>query len=454
MDPRRVIVKFEQVAEQTQGPVTRIIGLVKASHLLGLFDAADLDANPRSAKAGPVTQDIRESIENSPMIFPFKTKGVLVGASKYEALQRNRYELHFVEPQIEGILDGGHNMLAIGTQILASVIQDERDLRRIKTWADFKETWSERRAEINEMRDYLNFTVPLEILVPANQEDEEIVEEFRTSLLDICAARNNNVELTREARANKKGFYETIRKMLPPRISERVEWKTNEGGDVKVRDIIALSWIPLSLLDLPKELRVSPQNIYRNKGECTRLFDELMADPAVSRPQGGGPIHELHNVQISSAFRILADLPGLYDKIYLDFPEAYNKTGGSFGKINIVRIYEPGRRDKEDKNPKYIRTQPQSHFTNADSKYRYPDGLIMPLVYGLRALMEVRNGEIHWAVNPFDFLDRHFVEVVDAYRLVLDMSRFDPQKVGKNETSYKIAVSEYAKALMTMNKAA
>jgi len=71
----------------------------------------DLEANPRSAKAGAVTADIIESIQDTPETFPFKTKGVLVGASDYEPLQRHRYELRFENTKIEGILDGGHNML-------------------------------------------------------------------------------------------------------------------------------------------------------------------------------------------------------------------------------------------------------------------------------------------------------------------------------------------------------
>jgi hypothetical protein len=39
-------------------------------------------------------------------------------------------------------------------------------------------------------------------------------------------------------------------------------------------------------------------------------------------------------------------------------------------------------------------------------------------------------------------------EIAGAYKLVLGMSGFDPQKVGKNETSCKIALSEFEKALI------
>ena len=37
MQPNNVIIKFEQVAEQNQGPVTRLIGFVKAKYMLSLL---------------------------------------------------------------------------------------------------------------------------------------------------------------------------------------------------------------------------------------------------------------------------------------------------------------------------------------------------------------------------------------------------------------------------------
>src|SRR5579859_6811546 len=110
MNPDKVLIRYDQYAEQVEGPVRRIVGFVRAKNMLTLFDAADLEANPRSAKSGPVTDAIVESIQESPEIFPFKTKGVLVGSSDYDALDRRRFELRFQNPRIEGILDGGHNM--------------------------------------------------------------------------------------------------------------------------------------------------------------------------------------------------------------------------------------------------------------------------------------------------------------------------------------------------------
>ena len=451
MKPNKVIVKFDDVAEQVNGPVKRLVGFVPARNMLSVFDAADLDANPRSAKAGPVTQAIIESIETDPAIFPFKTKGILIGSSSFDTLQRNRYELRFMDSHLEGVLDGGHNMLAIGTHILSRVIDDARKIKRIKLWEDFKEAWAENRPAIDAMRDELTFLIPVEILVPTDADDEEVVEAFKASLLEICAARNNNAELTLETKANQKGFYEAIKQALPANIASRIEWKSNmAGGDVKVRDIVALSWIPMSLLPLPKGIKAPPpQNLYRNKGECAALFDKLMSDESVTKPTNG-PIHQLDNPGIESAIKVLGSLPRLYDLIYTEFPKAYNGCGGDFGRISVVRFYEAGKHS----SPKHMRTQPHTHFTEQPTRYSYPDGLIVPLVWGLRALMRVRDGKVEWAVDPEAFIHRHLETIVSAYKLVLTMSRFDPVKIGKNEAAYGIAESEFEKALLKDRTAA
>lgn len=448
MIPNSVIIRFETVAEQAADPVLRIIGFAKARELLQLFDSADLEANPRSAKAGPVTEDILESITETPETFVFKTKGILIGASAYERLQRNRYRLTFENTKIEGILDGGHNTLAIGTHILMKALGDNSIKRKIRRWPDFKDAWDDYRDEIEVLRkikpdddDFdegaLDFLVPIEVLVPSDLESEDSVSAFNSSLLSICSARNNNVQLTLETKANKKGFYEDLRAALPTEIADRVEWKTNDGGAIKARDLIALSWIPLSALDLDFIPHVSPQNIYRNKGECAKLFDELMSDDGVSEPTDGEYTRAVHNESVKSALRLAGELPALYDKIYRDFPNAYNENDGKFGKITIVKMAEK------------MRTQPTSYFTDEPVDYSYPDGLIMPLVYGLLALMETDDdGDVGWSQDPVEFLDNHLPQIVRKYRVILDAFRFDPQKVGKNEGSYQLVLDAYKTELM------
>ncbi|WP_411885573.1 hypothetical protein [Polaromonas sp. YR568] len=447
MNPTSVIVRFESVAEQAAYPVLRIIGFVNARELLQLFDAADLEANPRSAKSGPVTEDILESIEHTPDIFVFKTKGILVGASSYEKLQRNRYRLVFENTRIEGVLDGGHNTLAIGTHILMHAV-GEGIKKKIRRWADFKEQWQEHREEIEALRrvketedeydsNALDFLVPVEILVPSDLESEDSMDAFNASLLAICSARNNNVQLTQETKANKKGFFEDLQKALPKAIAMRVEWKTNDGGEIKARDLIALAWIPLSLIDEDYIPEIPPQNIYRNKGECAKLFDELMSDEAVSHPTDGEYTRAVHNQAVRSALKLAAEIPELYDKIYTDFPLAYNKNDGKFGKVGVVKMASN------------MHSKPTTYFTDQEVQYSYPDGLIMPLVYGLRALMTIKeDGTVGWSHDPVEFLDDHLEAIVGKYRVVLDAYRADPQKVGKANGAYTLVLDAFSTELL------
>jgi hypothetical protein len=58
-----------------------------------------------------------------------------------------------------------------------------------------------------------------------------------------------------------------------------------------------------------------------------------------------------------------------------------------------LKIYDPVKRATAKDKTAYVATQPTTHFLNNPVYYHYPDGLIMPLVYGLKGLMEFRTSE-------------------------------------------------------------
>lgn len=437
---KSLTIKISQCSEQVVGPVRKLHGLLPPKSVVQLLDTDDLAANPRSAKKGSVTEDIEDSLRTSVDLFPAKTKGILLASSIYKALERERYQLGFFDPETEGILDGGHNALAAGRHILREVGLTDRELKRVRDWDAFRKAWTENRSAVAEIVDALNFEMPVEVQVPADMHDEEVVETFRRSLLEIGAARNNNVQLSEETKASKKGFYDVFKEHLPTSLAADVEWKTNDGGRIKVRDIISLSWVGLSKLELPGARRVNPNQIYRNKAVCVTVFNELLEDKAVSTPADGGYAVRVHNEPIKSAMKIAGVFPELYDSLFEEVPTAYNNAGGSFGKIGAVRIYEPEKAG--DKNPKYLRAKPTTPFYQREVKYTCPDGFIVPLLYGLRALLTVdKDGMLAWKTNPQAFLSKYLVDIMKQYRLVMEMALFDPQKVGKNISAYEFAES-------------
>ena len=339
-----LIIKFENSVEQTIGDISKIVGLVQAKYFISIIDNLNLDANPRSSKTGQVTDAFRDTIENNPELFPFMTKGILLASSNYEWLGEGRIKISPKNPTIEGILDGGHNTLAIGLYILEQAFNyhGETLTKGAKTWNDFKNLWETNRDNIetyysqvqyDDSLDALTFLVPVELLVPRNQNDSNCIYSFTNSLLEICEARNNNAELQLAAKANQKGYFEDLKEYMDihnPDISKRIEWKTNEGGEIKVQDIIALSWVALNLIDPVRDennydkviAHVAPNKLYSAKGACLKQFERFMSSPDVTGYSEDGYHAELLNEEVKSAFRIAVDLPDLYDYMYENFPKA------------------------------------------------------------------------------------------------------------------------------------
>lgn len=454
-----IIIKFDFANEQTVGEITKIVGLMKAKFLIPVIDCLDLEANPRSSKTGPVTDAIQESIETDPTSFPFKTKGILLAASQYERLERSRVKITPANPEIEGILDGGHNTLAVGLHILKKALMFKGEVlpRGSKTWDEFKHLWDFNRKTIDEYLDAirndstagdLNFYVPLELLVPRDADDLVCVESFKNDLLEICAARNNNVQLQVSAKANQRGYFDTLKDLMEshnPVVSSRIEWKTNDGGDIKAQDIVALAWIPLNLITPVIDANgrtvenVLPQNIYRGKGGCLKQFEKLMSSPNVTTETSADYKRELKNIEVISAFKIAVELPELYDYIYEMFPALYNAAGGKYRSITAVKNLNEKRKDK---------TTP---FTGKTIETLSPDGFIVPLVYGLQALMEKRmvgkHYEICWKQPPLLFLHNNLGKIVERYMGIFNACDYDPQKIGKDRFSYTQALDGFKMAV-------
>lgn len=477
-DGKKIIIKFDEKSEQVVGSTRKIVGLVRAKYLIPIIDNLNLEANPRSSREGSVTDAIKETINNSPELYPFMSKGILLAASNYQWLERNRMKIITDDTDIEGILDGGHNTLAIGLYILGRALDfnNETMPKKAKTWDDFKKLWIEKREIISLYVDFIHkdkdnkeimFYVPIELLVPSNVDDDDCVISFKNNLLDICAARNNNVQLQLAAKANQRGYFDYLRDLMKkeaPQVYSRIEWKSNDGGDIKVQDLVTLAWIPLNLIDKVradetgnKQIEpIAPNKLYSSKGACLKQFEKLMSSPDVTIDGDENYKKVLCHSQIESSLRIAVQLPKLYDYIYEKFPELYNKNGGKYGGIKVIKSLN---KVNKDKLTKAMRTP----FFNKDmAKYKNddtietpgvasPDGFIMPLVYGLQALMKKQGengaGEIVWSIDPFPFLEENLEKIVGKYSVILSLCDNDPQKVGKASQSYALALDAFKMAV-------
>lgn len=459
-----IIIRFEQSNKQSVGEITKILGLVKAKSLVSIIDCLNLEANPRASSTGSVTEAIQETIRTTPMLMPFKTKGILLASSDYEELERDRIKITPQNIEIEGILDGGHNTLAIGLYILEKALENEgvRLPKDKKTWHEFKALWNLHRESIDNylklvrnndaftISEQLNFYIPVELLVPRDMHDELCMATFRNKLFDICEARNNNVELQTSAKANQKGYFEDFKALMKKRnssLESKIEWKTNDGGEIKVQDLVALAWIPLNLVEDIHDSEgksidsIAPNKLYSGKGSCLKHYEKFMSSPDVTMNQTEDYRAEIKNSEVISALEIAVQLPELYDYIYEKFPEYYNSTGGSYGKISAVK--------KLNEKRKNIRTP----FTGRKIATMSPDGFIIPLVYGLQSLLErtvSKDGisKIHWKndLDPTVFLSDNLEKIINRYKEIFPLCEYDPQKIGKATASYNQALDTFKMA--------
>lgn len=426
----------------------KLVGNIPLSSFVQLLFVADLEANARAARTSQVTEAIEDSLENQPELFHFKSKGILIAAGKVEALQRDRYRLYFNNPKLEGIIDGGHNSLAIGRFAINCIMshvhgEDEAQglLKGAKSWDALKEVLSQHEDDIRDNLDQLpEAYVPFEVIYPAG-DDMDSLAYFEDQILIINAARNNNAQLKDETKANHKGLYDELKANIDEEIAADVEWKSGEGGRIKSRELVALSLIPLSLLDLPsaQSVRENPTVIFSSKAQCVKIYNDIMdADGVVDKVQGD--IVKVVDPKVKSALRLMRDIPRLYDLIYKLFPSAYSH---GFGKMSGVRTLADAERRKQ--NPKkYLARAPRSRFYQQEVSHDYGEGFIFPLVVALRELMEFDgDGLLGWKTDPDAFVAKNMSAVGATYKDMISGQNYDPARVGKTRGAYNLAAGAF-----------
>lgn len=444
MKSQNYIVRFKglSVRDDKEGNLKKIQGEIDAVNFVNVLDNANLESDPRDAKKGNVTDDICETLEKTPELFHYKSKGVLLSSMKTELLERNRVRLNSSDPEIEGILDGGHNSLAIALFFLSKLEEAKSDYNRIKRWKDLEDVWCKYSDKIKDLLkndDGCNFLVPIEIITT---KDGVECDNFVVDILDIAQARNNNAQLTEETKAHKAGYYKELKECLNSEIRDQIEWRTNDGGRIKARDIVAMSMIPLSLIvERITEVKINPVDIYSSKGKCVKVFNEIYKHKNVSKKNKDGTLKAV-NKKFLSALKLTADIPEIYDMLLKEFPYAYNDVSPGYGRIRTVRVYDPQKAKSKKEKGKYLKKRPQTKFRRKRIDYESPDGFIVPLLWGLTSLIEDDGEKLVWKVpDPLKFLKKVIYndEFMTVYQGNIKAYDYDPPRVGKNNGSYQIA---------------
>ncbi len=452
---KKIIIKIQNPTvfqTETLPEVKRIAGFINKDAFIKLQSVLSIESNPRQPKQSPVTNEIHESLDNSSEFFHLLTKGILYSALECNAFDRGRFQVSFEENNYAatGILDGGHNTFAIGKYLLSHVLS-EKELKTIKNWESYVKKWDKYILDLEDRLDEItDFLIPVEFIVPADQSEGSL---FRWSSLisDITHARNNNLQLTDTTKANFQGVYDEIKKHLPEDLNENIEWKTNDGGKIKAQNIV--SFLLISLYKIPKDVLRYDLNdtdlikVYSGKGQCVKLVHNIMeknGDFERSKFQ-------LNNPVIKTAMQFLPQIIEIYDELYCTIPDAYNKSGGAFGRIESVRIYDPKQYGSK---PRYSKSKFKSKFFGKETEYDVPEGFIIPLLVSVCSLMRYNEEEknLEWIVeNPVKYFIQNLSDIMLPLSAYIKAYNYDPQKVGKSVDVYKLIIRELETVLIRQN---
>ena len=276
--------------------------------------------NPREQKlTSGVAKAIEESLVSNDGYFHLKNRGIVVSAGNIS--YNNRTEevtLEFNDEISHGNIDGGHTYKI--------VCEHKKD----------------------NLEQYVQFEVMTGV--------EDIIE-------DLARARNTSVQVDEKSMAELANKFDAIKEGLEGMpFFGRIAFKQNQieydeaigkkSKMIDAREIVAI----IGMFDIEKYSSSNhPKQAYSSKGTMLKFYLE-------------NPEHYRKFVNI------MPDIFDLYDTIEMEFADAYNSTGGRYGRKKYS-----GYKDGEIVG--------YSKFSGNSIYYKIPDGLIYPVVASFRALI-------------------------------------------------------------------
>ena len=344
-------------------------------------DLPDLSAwrkiNVRDPKlTGSLPKEIRESFLGNAETFVFLNRGIVLAVQAVEFDNaRGTLQLTMADPELHGLLDGGHTY---------EIIRQNRE-----------------QMVDDGLKQYLKV---------------EIVEGFdQDELVKLVDARNSSNQVRDESLMNLANDFEKIKQVLKAeKFADKIAYKEYEvfgDGDPKpisIREIISF----LMTMDRKNfSASVHPINSYRSKAACLSHFKD-------------------HRSDFEMIYPIAADVLKLWDTIHLELPEMYNEmraerggvSGGKFGKLTgVVSLGDDSK------------SQPLE-FLGGYSPYIIPAGFKYPILGSFRALLEVKGKRYVWGkgIDPLQFFRKGLGMTLAQTIGEFALEAKNPSKTGKS----------------------
>lgn len=296
---------------------------------------------------GSVPTAIRNGLKDNPALFMIMNRGIVISTddTKYDN-QSKLVTVQLTDPQLHGLLDGGHTYDIVRSEIPADVDAEKEP------------------------------HVKIEFLVGCAKGDIEAIVD----------ARNTSNQVQDEGLMNLAGSFDLLKQALKgSRFFNKIafkEYELDEEGNPKpidIREVLAI----LTAFDKDHfDEKQHPINSYRSKVAVLKHFKE-------------------NQESYKKIYPLAVELLELYDHIQCQLPNLYNQersqfsdvSGGRFGRLIGVSY---------DRNkPRY-----ELQYLGKKTNYGVPTGFVYPILGAFRAMLEESDGVYRWGkgLKPLDFL--------------------------------------------------
>lgn len=339
-------------------------------------DGIPMATNPRDQKlTSPVANAIRESLLSNDGYFHLKNRGIILSA---DSVQYNNKEkvatIYFSDNMAHGNIDGGHTYKIV----------------------------CEHKGE--KLEQYVQFEVMTGV--------EDIIE-------NLAEARNTSVQVDAKSMAELAQKFDPIKEALEGMpFFKRIAFKQNqvtaddETGKklrmIDAREIVAIvNMFNIAVFDSANH----PIQAYSSKAKMLEMY--------------------LENPDIYRKFvNVMPDIFDLYDAVELEFAEAYNSSGGRYGRKKYA-----GYRDGN--------VVGKSKFGMKDIAYKIPDGLLYPTVAAFRSLLvyDQEKKKYMWkeGKNPIAAWDKCKEDLTSKIMNFASSIGDNPNAVGKDKNIWDLA---------------
>ncbi len=340
-------------------------------------DGFPMDTNPRDQKlSSGVAIDIKESLESNDGYFHLKNRGIVLSAKNVHYDNKNcNVTVDFGdndETDVYGDIDGGHTY---------KIICENRE---------------------NNYDQYVQFEMMTGV--------EEIIAQ-------LAEARNNSVQVDVKSMAELMLKFEPLKEGLEGLpFFKRIAFKQNQlefddnGKKEKMidaREIVAI----VSMFNINKYGLTQPIQAYSSKA---KMLEYYLEEPNFYR----------------KFVNVIPDIFDLYDAIECEFANAFNESGGRYGRRKYA-----GFKDN--------RVIGKSKFFENDLIYKIPDGLMYPTVAAFRCLLceNSKSEKFEWkdGVDPLKVWNKCKVVLTTAIMNFANSIGDNPNRVGKDPNIWNLA---------------